>query len=138
MASIFASPASGLFGAFAHQGGVVPFRPGAPMDPFSIVPRMHAGGEIDWAAGERPIVAKVGEVVGWPSQMREAFGGGHTIVNHNDFRGVRAEDRAAIEQMLDERDAKLVAQMSQQDAAVMKSTNNGFKARMKRYQVHGK
>jgi hypothetical protein len=40
--------------------------------------RMHGGGLV---GDEVPIIAKKGEVVGWPSQMAAAFGGGSVIVN---------------------------------------------------------
>lgn len=60
--------------AFAHNGGVVGVTPLAhrPVDPavFENAPRFHSGGLV---SGEVPIVAKRGEVIGWPEQMREAF-----------------------------------------------------------------
>jgi hypothetical protein len=39
---------------------------------FADAPRFHGGGAV--GAGEVPIVAKRGEVVGWPEQLRRAFG----------------------------------------------------------------
>jgi hypothetical protein len=39
---------------------------------FADAPRFHRGGTV--GAGEVPIIAKEGEVVGWPAQLRRAFG----------------------------------------------------------------
>jgi len=61
--------------AFAHSGGVIGVTPLAhrPVDPavFETAPRFHSGGIV---GGEVPVIAKRGEVIGWPEQMREAFG----------------------------------------------------------------
>ncbi|WP_316978052.1 phage tail tape measure C-terminal domain-containing protein [Shumkonia mesophila] len=62
-----------------HEGGQIggpnAFRPRAvPASLFEGAPRMHGGGQL--GADEVPFIGKKGEVVGWPSQMREAFGGG--------------------------------------------------------------
>ena len=61
--------------AFAHGGGVVGVTPLAhrPVDPavFGNAPRFHSGGLV---SGDVPVIAKQGEVIGWPEQMREAFG----------------------------------------------------------------
>ena len=61
--------------AFAHSGGVIGVTPLAhrPVDPavFENAPRFHSGGIV---GGEVPVIAKRGEVIGWPQQMREAFG----------------------------------------------------------------
>ena len=61
--------------AFAHSGGVIGVTPlvHRPVDPavFENAPRFHTGGII---GGEVPVIAKRGEVIGWPQQMREAFG----------------------------------------------------------------
>lgn len=61
--------------AFAHSGGVIGVTPLAhrPVDPavFANAPRFHSGGLV---GGEVPVIAKQGEVIGWPDQMREAFG----------------------------------------------------------------
>jgi len=58
-----------------HTGGVIgmtplPRRPADPMV-FEGAPRFHAGGLVP---GEVPIIARRGEVIGWPEQMRHAFG----------------------------------------------------------------
>ena len=79
--------------AFAHTGGVVGVTPLAhrPVDPavFNKAPRFHSGGLV---GGEVPIIAKQGEVIGWPRQMREAFGS-DVVVQVIDQRstGVRPE-----------------------------------------------
>jgi len=61
--------------AFAHGGGVVGVTPLAhrPVDPavFENAPRFHSGGLV---SGDVPVIARQGEVIGWPEQMREAFG----------------------------------------------------------------
>ncbi|MDD9922334.1 MAG: hypothetical protein OXQ92_08680 [Boseongicola sp.] len=61
--------------AFAHSGGVIGVTPLAhrPVDPavFENAPRFHSGGLV---GGEVPVIAKQGEVIGWPDQLREAFG----------------------------------------------------------------
>jgi len=61
--------------AFAHDGGIVGVTSFAhrPVDPavFENAPRFHSGGLVP---GEVPVIAKQGEVIGWPRQMREAFG----------------------------------------------------------------
>ncbi|MCW5699970.1 MAG: hypothetical protein KIT00_09025 [Rhodospirillales bacterium] len=68
--------AFGLLG-HAHQGGMVggpnafDYRP-VPLAAFADAPRFHGGGLV--GHGEVPIVAKQGEVIGWPEQMRRAFG----------------------------------------------------------------
>ena len=64
---------------FAHSGGVAG-APGAPKRnvpaaAFANAPRFHGGGFPGLGPGEVPVVAKRGEVIGWPAQMREAFGG---------------------------------------------------------------
>ncbi|MEG9883720.1 MAG: hypothetical protein V6Z86_03705 [Hyphomicrobiales bacterium] len=38
---------------------------------FDGAPRFHSGGLV---SGDVPVIAKQGEVIGWPEQMREAFG----------------------------------------------------------------
>jgi hypothetical protein len=50
---------------FMHRGGLVGRdgdrgRP-LPASLFAGVPRLHGGGGIDWAAGERPIIGLIGE-----------------------------------------------------------------------------
>jgi len=61
--------------AFAHGGGVVGVTPLAhrPVDPavFENAPRFHSGGLV---SGDVPVIARQGEMIGWPEQMREAFG----------------------------------------------------------------
>ncbi len=69
---------SGLF----HEGGVAgeasSYRE-MPSWMFAGAPRFHDGGVAGLAPGEVPAVLKVGEVVGWPEQLRHAFGGASTI-----------------------------------------------------------
>ena len=61
--------------AFAHSGGMIGVTPlvHRPVDPavFENAPRFHSGGIV---GGEVPVIAKRGEVIGWPQQMRDAFG----------------------------------------------------------------
>lgn len=60
-----------------HDGGIVgrgtaPTRR-LPSGILAGAPRMHGGG---WIGGdEQPVIARKGEVIGWPDQMRDAFGG---------------------------------------------------------------
>jgi hypothetical protein len=76
----------------AHSGGVIggpnAFRPrAAPAALFEDAPRLHRGGAL--GPGEVPIVGMRGEVVGWPEQLRRAFGS-ETIVQIVDQRGAGA------------------------------------------------
>jgi len=73
---ILDAPAYGTGGyAVAHGGGVVGVTPlpRRSVDPlmFEGAPRFHGGGLVP---GEVPVIARQGEVIGWPEQMREAFG----------------------------------------------------------------
>ena len=73
---ILDAPAYGTGGyAVAHSGGVVGVTPlpRRSVDPlvFEGAPRFHGGGLVP---GEVPVIARQGEVIGWPEQMREAFG----------------------------------------------------------------
>jgi len=75
-APILDAPAYGTGGyAVAHSGGVIGRTPlpRRSVDPrvFDGAPRFHGGGLV---AGEVPVIARQGEVIGWPRQMREAFG----------------------------------------------------------------
>lgn len=69
---------------------------------FDDAPRMHSGGGINWAAGERPFVGKVGEEVGWPNQLAQKYGGGGnnapsvTISMAIDARGADAGSEARM------------------------------------------
>ena len=69
---------SGLF----HDGGVAgeasTYRE-MPSWMFAGAPHYHSGGIAGLAPGEVPAVLKAGEVVGWPDQLRQAFGGAGTI-----------------------------------------------------------
>lgn len=68
----------------AHTGGVIGARGlvggtdsrVVSLDAFRNAPRFKRGGQVGLAPGEVPIVAHEGEVIGWPNQMRRAFGGG--------------------------------------------------------------
>ena len=70
------APAYGTGGyAVAHTGGGIgstslPMRQVAPAI-FDHASRFHGGGIVP---GEVPVIAKQGEVIGWPEQMRRAFG----------------------------------------------------------------
>jgi len=73
---ILDAPAYGTGGyAVAHAGGVIGKTPlpRRSVDPrvFDGAPRFHGGGLVP---GEVPVIARQGEVIGWPRQMREAFG----------------------------------------------------------------
>jgi len=73
---ILDAPAYGTGGyAVAHEGGVIGATPlpRRSVDPrvFDGAPRFHGGGLVP---GEVPVIARQGEVIGWPRQMREAFG----------------------------------------------------------------
>lgn len=80
----------------AHAGGRIggPNAFGSrrvPASVFADAPRFHGGGRI--GADERPIIGKVGEVIGWPDQLARAFGGGSsTQVTIIDQRGADAPD----------------------------------------------
>ena len=69
---------SGLF----HEGGVAgeasTYRE-TPSWLFAGAPRYHDGGVAGLAPGEVPAVLKAGEVVGWPEQLRQAFGNSGSI-----------------------------------------------------------
>jgi TP901 family phage tail tape measure protein/lambda family phage tail tape measure protein len=83
--------------AFAHEGGVVGVTPLAhrPVDPavFNQAPRFHSGGLV---GGEVPIIARQGEVIGWPRQMREAFGS-DVVVQVIDQRSAGARPEVSSE-----------------------------------------
>jgi len=73
---ILDAPAFGTGGyAVAHAGGEIGTTPlpRRPVDPgaFEGALRFHGGGLVP---GEVPVIARQGEVIGWPEQMREAFG----------------------------------------------------------------
>lgn len=80
--------ASALTGAgLFHSGGIVGQSGGpsrvVPIEAFRRAPRGHKGGGIDFAGGERPVIAKKGEVIGWPGQMKDAYGGGSKVTVQN-------------------------------------------------------
>jgi len=73
---ILDAPAYGTGGyAVAHAGGVIGTTPlprrSVEHRVFDEAPRFHGGGLVP---GEVPVIARQGEVIGWPRQMREAFG----------------------------------------------------------------
>lgn len=88
---------SGLFGLFGvgHAGGMIggpnSFAERAvPASVFTGARRFHGGGMPGLGVGEVPLIAQRGEVIGWPNQLRQAFGGsqgGGTVVNIIDQRG---------------------------------------------------
>jgi tape measure domain-containing protein len=64
-----------------HAGGIVGAIAATRMvNPqlFARAQRFHNGGFPGLSSGEVPIIAKKGEIVGWPDQMAAAFGGGHS------------------------------------------------------------
>ena len=95
---ILDAPAYGTGGfAVAHGGGVIGTTP-LPMrqvsaQVFKGAPRFHGGGLVP---GEVPIIAKPGEVIGWPEQMREAFGS-EVVVQVIDQRGSGARPQVSGE-----------------------------------------
>lgn len=83
-----------------HQGGVVgssngvskAFHPAT----WANAPHFAKGlGASGLGINEVPIIAHKGEVVGWPSQMRDAFGGGaqKIVIEDHSNRGVKFEER---------------------------------------------
>jgi hypothetical protein len=66
----------GMTGLF-HGGGVVGQVPSAsrwvPDAVFAGAPRLHGGGWLK--PGERPVIAKDGEEIGWPDQLARKYGG---------------------------------------------------------------
>ena len=81
---------AGNYTVQAHEGGMIggpnAFRPRA-VDPalFENAPRFHEGGRL--GADEQAIIGKKGEVIGWPEQMRRAFGGSDVKIEIIDQRG---------------------------------------------------
>ena len=80
---LFGSLFSGdWFSGIFHEGGVAGEATAftqAPAWLFAGAPRYHGGGVAGLAPGEVPAVLKVGEIVGWPEQLRQAFGGSGPI-----------------------------------------------------------
>ena len=71
-----------LFGGLFHEGGVAGEATSFKEVPSWLIagaPRYHSGGIAGLEPGEVPAVLKVGEVVGWPEQLRQAFGGATDI-----------------------------------------------------------
>lgn len=91
---------------FFHDGGMVGAGGSAggwmPASTWAHAQRFHSGfGTV--GAGERPIIARDGELVGWPEQFAQAFGGrggstvhvgGSTLVIQGDVK-----DRATVQQI---------------------------------------
>jgi hypothetical protein len=46
---------------------------------FDTAPRFHSGGMIDYAAGERPVIGKIGEEIGWPADLAKKYGAGGNV-----------------------------------------------------------
>lgn len=74
-----------------HEGGQIggpnAFRTKAvPPSVFENAPRFHTGTP-NLAPDEVPFIGKKGEVIGWPDQLRRAFGGSDTVVQIVDQRG---------------------------------------------------
>lgn len=77
-----------------HEGGQIggpnAFRTKAvPPSVFENAPRFHTGTP-SLAPDEVPFIGKKGEVIGWPDQLRRAFGGSDTLVQIVDQRGAGA------------------------------------------------
>jgi hypothetical protein len=49
---------------------------------FTGAKRFHTGGFPGMGPGEVPIIAKKGEVVGWPDQLAKAYGGGNHVASN--------------------------------------------------------
>ena len=108
---------SGMF----HEGGVAGSATTSRETPawlFAGAPRYHDGGIAGLAPGEVPAVLKVGEVVGWPEQLRQAFGGSNAVmatdasssyVINVDARG--SGDPAATARMVSQAVAATMAQV---------------------------
>ncbi len=77
---------------FGHSGGLVGY---SGVDPsyFASLPRFGRGGWPGLTPGEVPIVAHKGEVIGWPDQMKSAFGSGKTEIQINNYAGNNVEAR---------------------------------------------
>ncbi|MEJ8571223.1 phage tail tape measure protein [Microbaculum marinum] len=88
------TPGPGFATKIAHQGAIVgqSATPSKIVHPavFANAPRMHGGGI---AGDEVPVIAKKGEVIGWPAQMAAAFGGqkGTMVVINEAPGGDKAE-----------------------------------------------
>jgi tape measure domain-containing protein len=82
-------PAGGGGAKVMHAGGVVgSFGPSRMVNPaiFANAHRFHNGGWPGLDASEVPIIAKKGEIVGWPDQMAAKFGGaGGGVAQSNTF-----------------------------------------------------
>lgn len=77
-------PLSAIFAGIAHEGavagGAMPVRL-VDASLFDRAPRFQAGlNKRGLGINEVPVIAHRGEVIGWPEQMREAFGGGRASV----------------------------------------------------------
>lgn len=109
LGSIFGNLLSGLMGGlgggggssapsprtnpfFGHSGGLVGY---GGVDPsyFAGLPRFGRGGWPGLTPGEVPIVAHKGEVIGWPEQMRSAFGNNKPEIQINNYAGNNVEAR---------------------------------------------
>jgi len=95
---ILDAPAYGTGGyAVAHSGGVVGTTPlprrNTDSAVFEAAPRLHDGGLV---SGEVPLIARRGEVVGWPEQMRRAFGS-DVVVQVIDQRAAGARPEVSTE-----------------------------------------
>jgi tape measure domain-containing protein len=75
--------------ATKHTGGVVGGFGGSSKwmshAAFMNAPRFHTGGFPGLTASEVPIVAKKGEIIGWPDQLAKAFGGGGGVAQTNNL-----------------------------------------------------
>ena len=95
----------GVLGGLYHSGGTIGMAATQSryVHPayFDDAPRLHGGGRIDWAAGERPLIGKVGEEVGWPSQLAAKYGnGGGTVVNVSQVNNVTGSPDMSKEQFM--------------------------------------
>jgi len=114
-----------------HEGGRVgtaPRGPALPAHYFTGAPRFAAGlGQRAPGINEVPILAKRGELVGWPNQMQAAFGGGGArvnIVNNNDFRGADPGTEARMKAYVDASSRQTVAAAVQAVARVRANNPN--------------
>lgn len=93
-----------------HTGGIVGVhgRPHGYVHPasFDYAPRFDAGlNKRGYGLNEVPVIAHRGEVIGWPQQMQQAFGGGDTHIHYNPTIDARGADAQAV--------ARLAAVMAQ-------------------------
>lgn len=75
----------------AWIGGAGGGRTSVDASVFQGAPRFHSGGQLGLQPGEVPFIGKKGEIIGWPDQLAQAFGGNgaapQVVVNFIDQGG---------------------------------------------------